>query len=276
MGPDVIFPNLGFQIERVHKVAFAVPFLNLEIFWYGVFIALAVAAGVIVAAWTAKRLGQHASDYTDFAFYAIIFGIISARLFYVLFRWEVYKDDLIGILAFREGGLMIYGGILAAILTAFIFTRIKKLSFPEFCDTAVLGLIAGQMIGRWGNFFNREAYGGFTNGLFAMRYLIDGEYIQVHPTFLYESMLSLVLFVVLAVYIKRKAFNGEVFALYLVGYGIGRFFIEGLRTDQLFFFGTELPASQVISIGLVAVGVFVLIFGRLRKKPRKKLKEGCV
>ncbi len=235
--------------------------------------------GLLIALAEAKRTGQNQEDYLDFAIIAIIFSIIGARLYYVIFSWDVYKEDLLSIFNVREGGLAIYGGVITAIITTFVFARVKKLSAPLMLDTACLGLVAGQMIGRWGNFFNREAFGDYTDGIFAMQIPLNAarasdittkmrehiveisgvDFIQMHPTFLYESLWCLLVLVLLLAYRRRKAFDGEIVLLYLFGYGIGRVWIEGLRTDQLKLPVTGWPVSQVLAgIVVILVPVFII------------------
>ena len=209
------------------------------------------------------------------------------------FDWDNYKNDLIQIFNLRAGGLAIYGGVIAGVLTLLVFTRVKKLSFFSMADTGVLGLITGQIIGRWGNFFNCEAFGGYTDSFLAMRIkrslvnpgmisqeLLDHlivengvEYIQVHPTFLYESMWNLGVLIFMLWYRKRKKFDGEMLLIYLLGYGLGRSWIEGLRTDQLIFFGTGIPVSQALSMLLVLISGTVLVY---KHKQLKKVKKGDV
>jgi len=276
--PEVEFPNLGIKIVHLPKEAFHIG--PLPIYWYGICIVLGVAIATYVAVREAKRLGQNSDNYLDFLFYALIFGLIGARLYYVVFRWDDYKDNLLNILAFREGGLAIYGAVIAAFITAIVYTRIKKLNFWSFADVCAPSLILGQAIGRWGNFFNREVFGHYDTSLFAMRYLVDQvndkpasvmahvveaygqQYIQVQPTFLYESAWNLLIFILLMLYRKRKKRDGEIILLYLFGYGAGRFVIEGIRTDQLFLFGTNIPVSQLLSAILVVVSAIVLIMRR--------------
>lgn len=257
---------------------------GISIAYYGVIIAVGMLAGILLATYEAKRTEQNPDDYFDLAIIAIICSVIGARLYYVIFSWDLYKDNLWSILNLRQGGLAIYGGVIAAIITTVVFAKVKGLSFPRLADTAGLGLILGQIIGRWGNFFNREAFGGYTDGLLAMQLPVSAvrdsdiskelaehiveiggvSYIQVHPTFLYESLWNLVLLVILLLIRKRKKFEGEIFLLYLVGYGIGRAWIEGLRTDQLLIPGTSVAVSQVLAVVLAVVSVMMLII--LRKK----------
>lgn len=274
--PEIWFPNLGIQIQKLSNVAFTI--FGIRIYWYGVIIGSGVLISLYLALREAKRTGQDPEKYIDFTIIGIIFCIIGARLYYVLFSWNDYKDNLWKIFAIREGGLAIYGGILAGIITAVIYTRKKNMNFWLFADTAAPSLLLGQIMGRWGNFFNREAFGGYTDGLFAMRYLknqvdaispsvlehivnVNGtEYIQVHPTFLYESMWNLVVFILILILRRKKKFDGEIFGFYLLGYACGRVWIEGLRTDQLLIGNTTIAVSQVLSAVLIITAVILLIY----------------
>lgn len=282
MTTSISFPNLGIYLEHVGK---SVDVFGFEIAFYGMIIGIGVMAGILMAAKEAKRTGQDPEIYYDLALYAVVFSVIGARIYYVVFSWDQYKHDLASVFNIRQGGLAIYGGVIAAILTVFVYGRVKKISFVKLADTAVLGLILGQIIGRWGNFFNREAFGEYTDNLLAMRLpldavrssdvtelmmehaeLLDGvTYIQVHPTFLYESLWNLGVLAFLLWWRKRKEFEGEVFLLYLFGYGVGRFWIESLRTDQLLIPGANLPVSQVLALVLVIVSA-IIIFNERRKK----------
>lgn len=284
---SIRFPHLGIYLEHVGKNFTA---FGISIAYYGVIIAVGMLAGILLATYEAKRTGQNPDDYFDLAIIAIICSVIGARLYYVIFSWDLYKDNLWSILNLRQGGLAIYGGVIAAIITAVVFAKVKGLSFPRLADTAGLGLILGQIIGRWGNFFNREAFGGYTDGLLAMQLPVSAvrdsdiskelaehivelggvSYIQVHPTFLYESLWNLVLLVILLLIRKRKKFEGEIFLLYLAGYGIGRAWIEGLRTDQLLIPGTSVAVSQVLAVVLAVVSVMMLIILRKKAVSRKQ------
>ena len=282
---DIAFPNLGIYLENVPK-SFSV--FGIDIAFYGLIIGIGIIAGILMATREAKRTGQNPDDYWDLAIYAIIFSIIGARLYYVIFSWEYYKDDLLSIFRLREGGLAIYGAVIAAFLTVLVYTRIKKKNFWQMTDTAVLGLVLGQIIGRWGNFMNREAFGDYSNGLLAMALPIDAvrqheitanhwahvadgmNYIMVHPTFLYESLWNLGVLVVLLLYRKHKKFEGEISLMYLAGYGIGRFFIEGLRTDQLLLPVIGLPVSQHIGIAAFVVCTITIVVIRVRKKKQDR------
>ncbi|TCK97855.1 phosphatidylglycerol:prolipoprotein diacylglycerol transferase [Natranaerovirga hydrolytica] len=277
-GPDIIFPNLGIEINNLNPIAFRL--FGIEVYWYGIIIALAVFVGLFIAQNEAKRTNQDPNIYFDFLIYAFVFSVIGARLYYVIFAW----NEVDSFFSVRDGGLAIYGAIIAAVITLYFYTKIKKLSFFTLADTACLGLIAGQIIGRWGNFLNREAYGGYTESLFAMMLkreeaksipvslldktkIIEGiEYIQVQPTFLYESLWNIGVLMILIFYRKKKKFEGEIFAYYILGYALGRFWIEGLRTDQLLVAGTNIPVSQVVALlSAIAALVFVIIKRRQLK-----------
>ena len=283
MDYNINFPHLHIYLEHVGK---NIMIGNFSIAYYGIIIALGMLAGIGIACIVAKKTGQNPDTYFDLAIVAIICSVIGARIYYVIFRWDLYKDDLLSVFNIRQGGLAIYGGVIAAIITTFIFAKVKKIKFGLLCDTAGLGLVLGQIIGRWGNFFNREAFGGYSDGLFAMQLPlsavrssdctpellqnvveVDGiSYIQVHPTFLYESLWNLGLLILLLIFFKHKKFDGEVFLWYLFGYGIGRFWIEGLRTDQLLLPVVNYPVSQLVAIVLVVVSLVWVIVGERRAR----------
>jgi prolipoprotein diacylglyceryl transferase len=280
---DVSFPHLGIYIKHLVN---HIDIFGFRIAFYGIIIALGMLAGINMACADAKRRGQNPEVYLDFAMYAIIFSIIGARTYYVIFEWDMYKNDLLQIFNLRGGGLAIYGGVIAAVITLIVFTKIKKQSFFSMADSGVLGLILGQIIGRWGNFFNAEAFGGYTDSLFALRYRLDivgtgmlnndvlnhvmetdgVKYIQVHPTFLYESCWNLALLIFMLWYRKRKKFDGEVFFIYLGGYGLGRMIIEGLRTDSLLLPHTNIAVSQLLAGICFVVSIICVIIGRKRVK----------
>lgn len=283
---EIAFPNIGIYIPHLPK---GITIGGFTIAFYGMIIAAGMLSGLWLACHQAQRTGQKKEVYTDFAIYAIIFSLIGARLYYVVFSWENYKDDLLQIFNTRGGGMAIYGAVIAAILTAIIYCKVKKYNFFLLADTAVGGLVLGQIIGRYGNFFNREAFGEYTNSLFAMRLRVDQvnpanitelmrshmttidgvQYIQVHPTFLYESLWNILVLVLILVFTTKKKFNGEIFLLYLVGYALGRVWIEGLRTDQLQIGSTGIAVSQVLSGAIVIVGVVVWIC--VRRKLGKRI-----
>ena len=284
MGADIRFPNLGITIDSLGK---SISVGGFSIAYYGIIIAVGMIAGFYMASWQAKRLGQNSEVILDLALWDIFFAIIGARLYYVIFSWDYYCEHPAEIFNIRGGGMAIYGGVIAGVLTTFVFAKVKKLSFGELTDAASSGLLVGQIFGRWGNFFNREVFGSYTDNLFAMqlkqsqvrssdvntdllRHLVDIDgvkYIQVHPTFLYESLWNLLLLIVILLWTKKRKFGGQLFLMYLFGYGLGRFWIEGVRVDQLMLFETGIPVSQLLS-GLLAVisgGILVFKFWKMRK-----------
>lgn len=283
MHRTIEFPNIGIHLSNVGD---HITIFGFDIAFYGIIIGIGILVGLFIAIDGAKRTGQNPEIYYDLVIYAVIFSVIGARIYYVAFSWDMYKNDLKSIFNTRQGGLAIYGGIIAAVITVIVFSKVKKLSAPLLFDTAGPGLAAGQMIGRWGNFFNREAFGEYTNNLLAMRLPTDAvrsseitemmkehmetvngvSYIQVHPTFLYESLWCMMVLILLLLYRKHKIFNGEVFLLYMFGYGAGRVWIEGLRTDQLLIPGTELPVSQILAGTLVIVSAVLIFWNRKKCK----------
>lgn len=285
MDMEINFPNLGIYLDHVGK---NISIFGLSIAYYGIVIVTGMMIAIWIAQREAKRTGQNPEQYLDLAMIGIAAGILGARIYYVIFAWDYYKDDLLSIFNIRQGGLAIYGGIIGACIAVVIYSRKKKQSFGLLMDTASMSIVFGQIMGRWGNFFNREAFGDYTNNLFAMQLPVSAvraneitqkmwdhavtvngvEYIQVHPTFLYESLWNVGVLLFLFWFRKRKKFNGEVFLMYLIGYGIGRIWIEGLRTDQLLLPVVGLPVSQLLS-GCLVAGCTILVVWK-----RKKLSSG--
>ena len=276
-GADIRFVHLGITIEHLKS---SISVFGFRIAFYGIIIGIGMLAGIWIAQSDAKRRGQDPELYLDFALYAIICSIVGARIYYVIFEWDYYKENLLQIFNLRAGGLAIYGGVIAGAITMIVYTRVKKVSFFSMADTGVLGLVTGQIIGRWGNFFNCEAFGGYTDSLLAIRIkrslvndnmlnadvlshkIVENgvEFIQVHPTFLYESCWNLCLLIFMLWFRKYKKYDGQMFWIYLFGYGTGRFWIENLRTDQLILFGTGLAVSQALSLVLILVAAGNLIW----------------
>ena len=283
---DIAFPNLGIYINTLRN-NIHIPVIGRTIYVYGIVVALAMLVGFLSVTFIAKSKNQNVDNYYDLILYIIIFGILGARAYYVIFNWSYYEIRTHEILAINKGGLAIFGGIIAGFIVLAVFCLRRKINFIELADTSVCGLAIGQAIGRWGNFFNMEAFGTYTNNLFAMRmkydYVVNNgidishtmnmitengiSYIQAHPTFLYESFFSLILFIILVVLItKFYKFKGEILATYLIGYGIIRFFIEGLRTDSLMFMNTGIKVSQVVAIICVVIGVLIYVFNLTKAK----------
>lgn len=250
-------------------------FLNiggLTIYWYGVIIVSGLIIGLYLATREADRLGLEKDLIVDFTMFAAVFAILFARIYYVVFEWEQYAGEpWWKVFAVWEGGIAIHGAILGGVLTAIVYTRIKNISFWQLADIVAPSLILGQAIGRWGNFMNQEAHGGpiseaaynnfhqYLPDFIMNQMCIDG--VIYHPTFLYESVWNLLVFAGLLILRKFNPVRGEVFLAYLITYSIGRFFIEGMRTDSLYIVG-ELRTAQLVSIVLIILGILLIIYRR--------------
>lgn len=290
MDMSIRFPHLGINFEHVGK---SVHIFGFEITIYGILLAVGMLLGIAFVVLEAKRRNQDQDAYLDMVIVSLIGAVIGARLYYVAFSWSLYRDNVFEIFNTRSGGMGIFGGLLGGALAAALFCRIKKLSFWAMADSASIGLLIGQSVGRWGSFFNRESFGEYTDGLFAMQLplsavhsgevtsamrenlaVLDGvSYIQVHPAFLYECAWCLFLLVVLLIMRGKKRFEGEIFMRYLAGYGLGRFFIEWLRTDKLMWPGTRLPVSMLISAFLFVFFTLVICTRRTMVKKREEIRK---
>lgn len=279
MGYDLRFVHLGITIEHLQN---HITIFGFSIAFYGIIIGIGMLLGITLAARDAERRGIGEDTVYDFALLGIVCGVIGARLYYVFFRWDNYRGNLLEILNLRAGGLAIYGGVIGGILSLMVYCRRKKQNFLNLADSLILGVLVGQILGRWGNFFNAEAFGRYTDSLFAMQLRRDivnpiminsallqhlvrvngVDYIQVHPTFLYESVWNLCLLLFLLWYRPKKRFTGEMFFLYLGGYGLGRVWIEGLRTDSLLLPGTGIAVSQALAGACVLVALLCILAGR--------------
>ena len=282
---SIEFPHLGIHLNHVIQT---IHIFSFPVAVYGITMALGILSGLFMASWVAKQTGQDPEDYTNIALLGIVLGLLGARTYYVVFSWDYYRLHPGEILDFRGGGLALFGSLIGAVAAVLIYCHRKHLRIPLVLDTACTGMVTGQIIGRWGNFFNREAFGEYTDNLFAMRLPVsdvradevtalmrehqqtidDTVYIQVHPTFLYESLWNLgVLIILLVMTLKgTKRRDGEIFLWYLLLYGIGRFWIEGLRTDQLLIPGTQVAVSQVLAASLAAVAAVLIIIIRKDSK----------
>ncbi len=292
---DIRFPNLGIHL---HNVGDSFSLFGIEIRVYGLLIAIGFFVATVVACREAKRTGQDDELYIDYILWMAIPAIVGARLYYVIFSWSEYFQKGKGfgatikdIINIRNGGLAIYGGIIVAVIVAVLFAKKKNMKFSLMADTAVMSVLIGQIIGRWGNFFNRESFGEYTNSLFAMSIPIDYygtginnlvgsgvitnamaehveiydgmQWISVHPTFLYESIWNLALLIFIIVYRKHKKFDGELALIYLWGYGLGRVWIEALRTDSLMISGLHIRVSQLVAAVCVLAASVILVKKRL-------------
>lgn len=247
----------------MNPVAFTI--FGLSIRWYGILLSMGILVGILIAYNEAKRLGRDPEYILDLALWCVPAAVIGARAYYVILEWDYYNGDIMRMINIREGGLAIHGALIAAVLTGYIFTKVKKISFWQTADIVAPSIIIGQAIGRWGNFMNGEAHGGPTNLPWGI--MVDG--IKVHPTFLYESLWDLGVFIILMIFRKKKKVDGEVFLLYGILYSIGRFWIEGLRTDSLYFMGMR--AAQLVSISVIVVFGIIMFILRRRVKNREQI-----
>lgn len=244
----------------------------IEIRWYAFLILIAVIIGISLFMKEGKRFNISSDFLFNLAFWVIVFGILGARLYYVIFNWSEYSSDLLSIFKIWNGGLAIHGGIIAGFITMYVYCRKYNVSVFKIADMAVVPVILGQAIGRWGNFFNGEAHGGivslaFLEKLHLPQFIIDGMYINgnyYHPTFLYESFFNLICFIIL-LFLRRskKIKDGMLLSIYLIWYGIVRFFIEGLRTDSLML--GSIRIAQLVSISLIVIGIILLIKSKNNK-----------
>ncbi|MCY6484353.1 prolipoprotein diacylglyceryl transferase [Clostridium aestuarii] len=248
----------------MNPVAFEM--FGLEIRWYGILISLGMVLGLLTAYKQSKYYNIDFDKITDIFILCLPLSILGARLYYVIFNWSYYSSNLSEILNIRGGGLAIHGGILGAVISGYFLTKAKKLDFLKILDLIAPSFILAQSIGRWGNFFNSEAHGGTVSKEFISHFpsfiqkgmFIDGNY--YHPTFLYESIWNISIFILLLILSRKKLKKGSIFYLYLIFYSVGRFFIEGLRTDSLML--GSLKMAQVISIVLIIICVILLVYNK--------------
>ncbi len=305
LATDIRFPNIGIVLRGIGN---GITIAGFRIAFYGMVIAFGMIMGYLVAEWFLKQVGLNPDLALDFVIWGVLCGVAGARAYYCIFNWSSFADNPWSVLNLRTGGLAIYGGIIGGVGSALVFCKIKKVNVPSFLDCGLPGICIGQIIGRWGNFFNREAFGTYTNSLFAMQVdvsevnsyfnpntsqaivegayanqptllanileirnhavVIDGAtYIQVQPTFLYESVLNLCLLILMIVLVKHRRFNGQIALTYLMGYGTIRFVIEKFRTDPLLIGNTSIPVSRLLSAVLLVVSlvIYVICFVRTKK-----------
>lgn len=266
---SIAFPGLGLSFNP-SRVAFEV--FGISVYWYGVIIGIGFVLGLLYAMTRIKREGIKEDDFLLTLIISLPVSVICARIYYIVFYSSLYivdgKFDLSRAISIRDGGLAIYGGVIGAFLCALIICKIKKISFLKIGDSVSISFLIGQGIGRWGNFINREAYGSVTDLPWRMEIydMAASARICVHPTFLYESIWNLVGALLLHLYYKHKKFNGEILLMYIAWYGLGRMFIEGLRTDSLYFFNTDIRVSQALAAISLIVSVLIIIIVRIKKK----------
>lgn len=276
---EVSFPGFGLGPIEIHKVAFQLFDGKIQVTWYGILIAVGMILAFFYAMSRAKFEGIKSDDMVDLALFILIFSIVGARLYYVIFPpkgvtylvtdggfWHNVGQTLLNVVSVWEGGLAIFGGLIAGFIVTFLVARHKKIRLPVLLDTLAPSLLLAQSVGRWGNFMNGEAYGYETDVIWRMGLKTTSGYIEVHPTFLYESLWNIIGFVILAIFYKKKKFNGQIFYFYMIWYGLGRAFIEGMRTDSLplwgltDFSGNPIRVSQALAALIFIAGVALMVF----------------
>lgn len=255
------FPSLGLEMN-ISNIAFS--FGELDVYWYGIIIGSALLLSYMLAYFRAKRTDIDPDHITNIVLICAPVAVIFARLYYVLFSLEYYISNPEKIFAIRDGGIAIYGAIIGAVISCLIYCKAEKLNTLQIFDLCIPSVVLGQAIGRWGNFFNIEAYGTETTSLLRMTIYEGGKLIDVHPTFLYESLWNFLVFAILLLFSKKKKYNGQVFLLYITLYGIGRFFIEGLRTDSLYL--GDFRISQIVAGLSVIAGLTILIIKHIKSR----------
>lgn len=259
---DIItFPEFNVYL-KISNIAFRIG--NIKIYWYAIFIALSFTIGSIGIKKECKKYEIDYEKVLELIIIIIPISMIFARLYYVIFNLDYYLNNPLEIINIRNGGLAIYGGIIGAVITIGIYSKIKKMNILNIFDICVPYLVLGQAIGRWGNFFNKEAHGIETNNIFRMGIVENGIYMEVHPTFLYESICDFILFLILINFRKHKKYDGQLTLIYLLGYSSVRFIIEGLRTDSLMF--GNIRISQLISVLIFIVSLIILLYKKYRDK----------
>ena len=266
----VTFPGLGLEFN-IDRVAFNI--FGIDIYWYAILIVSAILIAFLILKINNKKCNIEYKDILDLSIFLIPISIICARLYYVIFDLEYFLENPSQIFNIRDGGLAIYGGIIGGVITCYVFCKKRNIRFLELLDYLVPCLALGQAIGRWGNFVNIEAHGVQTDNLFRMGIIENGHYIEVHPTFLYESICTFLIFIILMFMTKRRKFAGELTYIYLILYSFVRFFIEGLRTDSLMLF--SLRISQVLSLVIFVFSCIMLIINitKLRKMSKNEEKR---
>lgn len=258
----ITFPGLKLEFD-ISKIAFKV--LGVEVYWYAILIVTAIALALILYKKRNGLYGINFYDILDLSLYLIPIAIICARLYYIIFNLEYYIQNPREILNLRSGGLAIYGAVMGGIIICFVFCKKRKIIVWDLLDYIVPGLVLGQAIGRWGNFFNIEAYGKTTTSFLRMGIIEAGKYIEVHPTFLYESFVCFVIFMILLIMKNKKRFKGQILYTYLFLYSLERFWVEGLRVDSLMVGNIRVSQMLSVIIFVVSIIVYVINWHKLRK-----------
>lgn len=268
MSNSISFPKLPFIYDKVFEIdRIALSFGSFSIKWYGVILALSFVIAAIYIMRRSRSFGTNPDTLVDMLLWTLPISVIGARIYFVVHKWDYYSANPGEIYRIWNGGIAIYGAVIAGVVTIWLFCRRRRLDILSMLDLCVLGLLIGQFIGRWANFINAEAYGTVTGLPWGMS-INGGE--PVHPTFFYESFWNFIGFIALHFYSKRRRFRGEIFLLYVAWYGLGRAFIEGLRTDSLYIGSTDIRVSQVLAAVSCVCAAGLLVYFHVSKKYPKK------
>lgn len=257
----ISFPYLGIGPLKIKET---IDFFGFSVHWYGVIIAIGIAAAFFYGIKICEEHDITKDNITDVLLYGLPSSIVFARIYYVVFNWQEYKNSIFDVFKIWNGGIAIYGAVIGACLSTYVYCRVKKINFLKVFDVGAFGLLIGQIFGRWGNFVNAEAFGSPTTLPWGMQIAEISQNIMFHPTFLYESLWNLGVFVLLVIRRKKRLFDGEMFLSYVVLYGLGRFWIEGLRTDSLYLGNFRI--SQLLAAACVVEGTIIYIILKNKSK----------
>ena len=262
---QILFPSINLKLN-IPNIAFSI--FGIEIYWYAIIITFAIVISILLMKRQNGKYKINFDDIIKLLIFVLPITIIGARIYYVLFKFDYYKNNLIEIFNIRNGGLAIYGGIISGIIVIIIYCKIKKIKILDLLDYIAPYLALGQSIGRWGNFFNIEAYGIETNSIFRMGIIENSKYIEVHPTFLYESISTLIIFIILNRISKNRKYSGQIICLYLLMYSFIRMIIEQIRSDSLIFQGFKI--SQIISLIIFIISILLIISSKIQNRKSNK------
>lgn len=254
------------KTSNISNIAFTI--FGVDIYWYAVLIVVAIIIGIIWCKIYDSRYGIKFNDIIDLLIFLLPISFLCARIYYYVFAWESFKANPLEFFDFRSGGLAIYGGLIGGVITIFIFCKIRKINFLDLIDFILPVVALGQAIGRWGNFFNVEAYGTTTNSFLKMEIIENGITKYVHPTFLYESIVTFICFIILTILSKKREYKGQITIVYLVIYSFARMLIEGIRTDSLMFYNIRI--SQVLSLVIFIISGSILAYKTIKIKLKEK------
>jgi phosphatidylglycerol:prolipoprotein diacylglycerol transferase len=255
------------ETSKISNIAFNI--FGIDIYWYAVLIVMAIIIGILWCKLHDGRYGIRFDNIIDLLIFVLPISFICARIYYCVFAWQDFSTNIFEVFNFRNGGLAIYGGLIGASITTFVFCKLKKINFLDLIDYMIPVVALGQAIGRWGNFFNKEAYGTTTNGFIKMEIIESGQIKYVHPTFLYESLVTFLCFILLSILSKNRKYKGQITTIYLIIYSFARMLIEGIRTDSLMLYNIRISQGLSLIIFLVFSSIFACKTVKCRTREKK-------